>query len=188
MPYHQLLDKMPKEIQGMINLNSNNSVGPVRDVVEVPPANEQPAPVDFDLLDLETAGLRRSGRTRKSTWKLADPVNRKLKTALGLLSYVVLRISMVHTYAYSALKATRIHKAISMHARMINHIEVINLNADATYNYMSPLLYFYMQLRMVIMRYTIFMRQCSRRIERISLLLCKRRFKITVAGGIGSQC
>ena len=49
--------------------------------------------------------------------------------------------SMAHTYAYSALKATKIHKALSMHARMVNHIEVINLNADATYNYMHPLSY-----------------------------------------------
>ena len=28
-----------------------------------------------------------------------------------------------------------------MHARMINHIEVISFNADATYNYMHPLSY-----------------------------------------------
>ena len=48
---------------------------------------------------------------------------------------------MVHTYAYSALKATKIHKAISMHVRMMNHIEVINLNADTTYNYMHLLSY-----------------------------------------------
>ena len=41
----------------------------------------------------------------------------------------------------SALKATKIHKAISMHARIINHIEIINLNSDATYNYMHPLSY-----------------------------------------------
>ena len=97
--------------------------------------------MDFDLLDLDTAGLRRSGRHRKPVWKLADPINKKLKTTLGLLSFVVLRTSIVHTYAYSALKATKIHKAISMHARMINHIEIINLNADETYNYMYPLSY-----------------------------------------------
>ena len=28
-----------------------------------------------------------------------------------------------------------------MHARIINHIEIINLNSDATYNYMHPLSY-----------------------------------------------
>ena len=50
----------------------------------------QPSSVDFGMLDLETAGLRRSGRQRKPTWKLADPINNKLKTALGLLSFVVL--------------------------------------------------------------------------------------------------
>ena len=97
--------------------------------------------MDFSLLDLETAGLRRSGRHRKPTWNLADPINKKLKTALRLLSFVVLRTSMAHTYAYSTLKAIKIHKYISMHTRMINHIEIINLNAGATSNYMHPLSY-----------------------------------------------
>ena len=99
--------------------------------------------MDFDLIDLETAGLRRSGRHRKPTWKLADPINKKLKTALGLLSFVVLRASMAHTYAYSALDTTMIHKAISIHARM---------------------------------------RQCGRRIERILLLLCRKRLRVIVVG------
>ena len=79
----------------------------------------QPSSVDFGMLDLETAGLRRSGRQRKPTWKLADPINNKLKTALGLLSFVVLRTSLAHTYAYSVLKATKIHKVLIMHAKMI---------------------------------------------------------------------
>ena len=35
--------------------------------MEGTPADEQPASVDFDLLDLETAGLRRSDRHRKPT-------------------------------------------------------------------------------------------------------------------------
>ena len=48
---------------------------------------------------------------------------------------------MAHKYAYSALKATKIHKVLSMHAKMIYHIEIINLNADATYNYTHPLSY-----------------------------------------------
>jgi len=119
----------------------DNPDGPGQDLVDVPVDDGQPSSVDFDLIDLETAGLRRSGRQRNPTWELADPVNKKLKTALGLLSYVVLITSMAHTYAYSALKATKIHKAISMHAKMINHIEIINLNADTTYNYMHPLSY-----------------------------------------------
>ena len=51
---------------------------------EGPPADEQPASIDFGLLDLETAGLRRSDRQKKPTWKLADPINKKLKIALGV--------------------------------------------------------------------------------------------------------
>ena len=108
------MDPTPNPMASEGAVTVDNPVGPDQDIVEVPPADEQPASVDFDLLDLETTGLRRSGRDRKPTWKLADPINRKLKTALGLLSYVVLQISMVHTYAYSALKATKIHKAIGI--------------------------------------------------------------------------
>ena len=103
----------------------DNPIGPDQDLVEVSPTDGQPSSVDFDLLDLVISGLRRSGRHRKPTWKLADPINKKLKTALGLLSCVVLRTSMAHTYAYFALKATKIHQAISIHARMINHIKLL---------------------------------------------------------------
>ena len=53
----------------------------------------------------------------------------------------MLQTSMAHTYAHPSLKAIKIHKAISIYARMINHVEVINLNADVTYNYMYPLTY-----------------------------------------------
>ena len=48
---------------------------------------------------------------------------------------------MAHTYSYSALKSTKFHKDIRIHARMINHIEIINLNADTTHDYMYPLSY-----------------------------------------------
>ena len=47
--------------------------------------------------------------------------------------------SMLHTYAYAALKASRMRAAISMHARLTHHAENINLNADAIYNYLHPL-------------------------------------------------
>ena len=46
---------------------------------------------------------------------------------------------MVYIYAYTALKASRIWAAISMHARLTHHAEIINLNADDTYNYLHPL-------------------------------------------------
>ena len=46
---------------------------------------------------------------------------------------------MVHTYAYAALKVSRMRAAMSMHARLTYHAEIINLNANATYNYLHPL-------------------------------------------------
>ena len=73
--------------------------------MEVPPADGQPASVDFGLLGLENTGLRRSGRHRKPTLKLADPIKKKLKTALQLLNFVVLRTSMAHTYAKFCLES-----------------------------------------------------------------------------------
>ena len=135
------VDPEPNPMASEGPVTVDNPVWPDQDLVEVPPADGQPASVEFDLLDLETAGLMRSGKRWKPTWKLADSINKKLKIALRLLSFVVLRTSMAHTYAYSVLRANKIHKAISMHARMIIHIEIINLNADATYSYMHPLSY-----------------------------------------------
>ena len=48
---------------------------------------------------------------------------------------------MVFVYAYTALKANGTHKAINMQAKLTNHFGIINLNIDATYNYMHPISY-----------------------------------------------
>ena len=39
-------------------------------------------PLNFNLMDLESAGLIRSRRKRNATWMMADPINRRLKSAL----------------------------------------------------------------------------------------------------------
>ena len=71
----------PMALEGAIA--DNIPVDSGQDSIEGPPADEQLASVDFGLLDLETAGLRRSDRQRKPIWKLADPINKKLKQLLG---------------------------------------------------------------------------------------------------------
>ena len=138
----------------------------------------QPSSVDFDPIDLETAELRISGRQRKPHGNLL------IRSKIGLLSFVILRTLMAHTYTYSAFKVTKIHKVMRMHARMINHIEIINLNADATYNYMHPLSFATKNGDNEVYYLHEVMRQEDR--EDFIIAMKIKRLRITVVGGIGN--
>ena len=59
-------------------LTSEGSPDPVTLEQRLDDPNE---PVNYNLMDLESVGLRCSGRKRNETWKMADQINRKLKSA-----------------------------------------------------------------------------------------------------------
>ena len=92
--------------------------------------------------DLEppATAISSRGRVRTASRKLMEnPTNSRLKHALGFLVTITTYTLNAPHFAYAEYKRKHFQKSVSFHAKTLHHLEVINMNADSTYNYIHPL-------------------------------------------------
>ena len=63
----------------------------------------------------------------------------RLKHALGFLTTVATYTLHVPHFAYAEYKRNHFQKSAFFHEKILHHLEVINMNADSTYNYIHSL-------------------------------------------------
>lgn len=97
----------------------------------------------MEILDLTDAGLRRSQWNRSATAKMLDPLNNKLKEALGYLSSLVQPGSPAPFYPYSWYTLGSPNLGIGQDSTAWNarKQEILQLNFDGTLNSIQPLAY-----------------------------------------------
>ena len=63
----------------------------------------------------------------------------RLKDALGFIGTLATYVFHAPNYAYVEYKRRHFERRVSFHAKTLHHLEVLNMNADSTYNYIQPL-------------------------------------------------
>ena len=92
--------------------------------------------------DLEpvTTTFSSRGRPKKASRKLLEnSSNTRLKYALGFLGTITTYTLNAPHFVYAECKRNHVNRRVLFHAKTLHHLEVINMNADSTYNYIHPL-------------------------------------------------
>ena len=63
----------------------------------------------------------------------------RLKTTLSVIGTIVTYSLNTPHFAYAEYKRHHFKRSVSFHAKTLYHLEVVNMNADSTYNYIYPL-------------------------------------------------
>ena len=102
----------------------------VKDITSLPIDKEQ---------DQQTpaTSISSKGRVRQASRRLMESTNPNLKSILSLLATAAAYTLHAPHFAYAEYKRINFQKRVSFHAKTLHHLEVINMNADSTYNYTS---------------------------------------------------
>ena len=109
---------------------SSSQREPTPTITDMETDNSNDSTVDW--INIETAGLRRSERIKNN-----------MKKSIGLIAATMMSFlssgQEVVQYSYSTFRSQIKFKPKSMNARLRHHFEVVQLNADSTYNHVDPM-------------------------------------------------
>ena len=109
----------------------------------VPIAKTAPNPItEESVLEPVATAFSYRGRLKKVSKNLMENQSNsgsRLKYALGVIVTISTYTLHAPHFAYAEYKRHHFERRVSFHANTLHHLEVINMNAYSTYNYMHPL-------------------------------------------------